>query len=244
MINNERIDDLQLGGLKLIQDTTAFCFGVDAVLLADFAASANSSAMLDMCSGNGIVPILLSAKTNTPRIEALELQSAPADLARRSVEMNGLSHRIHITCGDVMDAVSIYGKSAFDAITCNPPYMPHGGGLINAADTKTIARHETTCTLEDIIAVSAQLLTSGGRLFMVHRPERLVDILTLMRQYSLEPKRLRMVHPSAHKKANIILIEGVRGGGRELKMMPPLYVYGEDGKYSKEIDEIYEREGR
>jgi|GEM_PF-16799 len=239
MPNTERIDDLQLGGLKLIQNPAAFCFGVDAVLLADFAASAASDSTLDMCSGNGIVPILLSAKTNTARIEALELQPAPAELAQRSVELNALSHRIHITCGDAADAVSIYGKSMFDVITCNPPYMPSGGGLINAADTKTIARHETTCTLEGIIAVSAQLLKSSGRLFMVHRPERLVDILTLMRQYSLEPKRLRMVHPSAHKKANIILVEGVRGGGRELKMMPPLYVYGEDGEYSQEIDEIY-----
>lgn len=238
----ERLDDLQLGGLKIIQDTRGFCYGIDAVLLADFAKAAPSSATLDLCSGNGIVALLLAGKTMANKIVGLEIQSDAAQLAKRSIALNHLEERVRMVCGDVKDAVRLFGKASFDVVTCNPPYMSGGCGLTNAADAKAIARHEILCTLEDVISAACQLLRPGGRLYMVHRPERLVDLLYLMRSFGLEPKRLRLVHPSAHRRANLVLVEGIRQGGRELKMLPPLYVYGEDGEYTEEIYRIYGRE--
>ncbi len=241
--NYESIDDLQLCGLKLLQDMRGFRFGIDAVLLADFAKHAVSSATLDLCSGNGIVAILLAGKTDTPKIQALEIQHDAAALAQRSIALNGLQERVNMVCADVRDALQIFGRGSFNVITCNPPYLPCGKGLQNAASAKTLARHEVACTLEDILQVSYGLLRPGGRLFMVHRPQRLVDILSLMRRYHLEPKRMRMVHPAPHKAANIVLVEGAYQGGHELRLMPPLYVYDENGCYSREIDEIYGRTG-
>lgn len=238
---DEGLDDLQCKGLMLIQKKDGFRFGVDAVLLADFAKGARSKRTLDLCTGTGIVALLLSAKTDTPEIHALEIQPEICDMARRSTVYNGISERVIVDEGDLKNAVSIYGKGSFDKITVNPPYMQSGNALINESDTKAVSRHEILCTLEDVIAVSAQLLKPQGRFFMVHRPSRLADIMCLMREYRLEPKRLRMVHPSAHKAANLLLVEGMKHGGRELKLLEPLYVYNEDGSYSAEINEIYGR---
>ena len=238
--NDETIDDLQ-NGYYIIQKKNGFKFGVDAVLLADFAKNAASKSTLDLCAGTGIVPILLCAKTDTRQIHALEIQKDIADMAARSVEHNKLTDRITVKCGDLKNAVEIYGKGKFDKITCNPPYMKGGAGLENAADTKTISRHEIMCSLEDVIEVSSKLLISKGKFFMVHRPSRLADIMCLMREYKIEPKKLRLVFPSPSKAPNLALIEGMKDGGAELKMLPPLYVYNENGEYSEEIDEIYGR---
>lgn len=238
---DECTDDLQIGGLFILQKKDGFKFGIDAVLLSDFAKDARSERTLDLCTGTGIVPILLSAKTTTADICGLEIQPDICDMAKRSVEMNKLSKRVHITEGDLKNACEIYGKGSFDKITCNPPYMECGKGLVNETDTLSWSRHEIKCTLEDVIRVSAQLLKPRGRFFMVHRPSRLADIICLMRQYKIEPKKLRFVHPTAEKAANLILVEGARGGGRELKMLPPLYVYRNDGSYTNEINRIYNR---
>ena len=239
---NECIDDLQCGGLMLIQSNAGFKFGIDAVLLSDFAKDAPSKRTIDLCTGTGIIAVLLSAKTKTPRIDALELQAEVCDMARRSVEYNGIGDRVFIRQGDLRDAAKIYGKSCFDKVTVNPPYMKAGAGLVNdGARAKMISRHEVCCTLEDVISASAALLRPKGHFFMVHRPSRLADIFCLMRQYKIEPKRLRLVHPSAGKAANLLLVEGVRLGGSELKLDEPLYVYNEDGTYTDEIDRIYGR---
>lgn len=224
-----------------MQKRDGFKFGIDAVLLSDFAKNAKSKRTLDLCTGTGIIPTLLSAKTDTPRLDALEIQPEICDMAQRSVIYNKLSDRVYITQGDLKDAVSIYGKASFDKITVNPPYMKCGTGLINETDTKTISRHEVKCTLEDVISVSAQLLKPKGRLYMVHRATRLADVLCLMREYKIEPKLLRLVHPSANKAANLLLVEGIRGAAADLKLAEPLYVYNEDGSYSEEIDVIYGR---
>lgn len=237
----ERIDDLQYKGLRLVQDTDGFCFGVDAVLLAHLAKGAPSKRTIDLCSGNGIVAILLAGKTDTPDITALEIQHGAAELAQRSVSLNHLEGRVRVVCGDLKDAGKLFARGSFDVVTCNPPYMKDACGLKNENEAMRIARHEVLCTLEDVVRAAAYLLKPGGKFFLVHRPERLVDIFTTMREYKIEPKRMQMVHPSCGKKANIVLIEGASRGGRELKMLPPLYVYGENGCYSKEIDEIYER---
>ena len=240
---NECIDDLQCGGLMLIQSNDGFKFGIDAVLLSDFAKDAPSKRTIDLCTGTGIVAVLLSAKTKTPRIDALELQAEVCGMAQRSVEYNGIGDRVFVKQGDLRDAVRIYGKSCFDKVTVNPPYMKAGAGLVNGeARARMISRHEVCCTLEDVISASAALLMPKGRFFMVHRPSRLADIFCLMRQHGIEPKRLRFVHPSAGKAANLLLVEGIRFGGNELKLEEPLYVYNEDGTYTREIDRIYGRE--
>ncbi len=237
----ERIDDLQYKGLRIIQDTDGFCFGVDAVLLANIAKTAPSKKTIDLCSGNGIVAILLAGKTNTEKIYALEIQERAANLAKRSAKLNNLDGRVSVINDDLKNAPELFERGEFDVVTCNPPYMKNTCGLTNDNDALRLARHEIACTLEDVIQSAAYLLKPGGKLFMVHRPERLVDIFCEMRKNKIEPKRMQMVHPSAGKKANIVLVEGSYMGGRELKMMEPLYVYDEDGSYTKQIDEIYER---
>lgn len=239
----ERIDDLQLAGLKLIQNPKQFCFGVDAVLLTHYALSGikKGAKVLDLCSGNGIIPVLLSHKSAASQIIGLEIQEGAADLAARSVKLNGLETKISIICGDLKDAVKLFGRSSFNNITCNPPYKEAGTGLVNSDDARTIARHEIKCTLEDIIRISAALLKPGGKLCMVHRPERLADLLCTMRQYQMEPKRLRFVHPSSGKTATMILAEAARQGRPKLFLDKPLYIYEETGTYTEEVNRIYER---
>ena len=237
---DELLDDLQ-NGYFIIQKQNGFKFGVDAVLLSDFAKDARSKRTLDLCTGTGIVPILLAAKTDTPHISALEIQEDMADTARRSVEYNKLENRISVQCGDLKNAVEIYGGGSFDTITCNPPYMKRGAGLLGEADEKTVARHEILCTLDDVVRVSSKLLISKGRFFMIHRPSRLTDIMYCMRQHRIEPKRLRLVCPMEGKAPNLVLVEGMKDGGGELKLLPPLYVHNTDGTYTDEIDMIYGR---
>ena len=240
LLENERLDDLQYKGLKLIQKKDGFCFGVDAVLLADFADVRKGDRVIDLGSGTGIIAVLVSAKKGA-QVTGLEIQPEIAGMSTRSVEMNGIGDRVRIVCGDIKDAVKLFGASSFDAVVTNPPYMNRGGGLLNASDTKAISRHEILCTLEDVITAGSKLLYPGGRFSMVHRPERLADIICLMRENSIEPKLLRLVHPSPGKKPNMVLINGTRNGRPMLKVLEPLYVYDSNGNYSEEIDRIYNR---
>ncbi len=236
---NERIDDLQYKGLKLIQKKDGFCFGVDAVLLANFADVKKDDEVIDLGTGTGIIPILLAGKTKANSIVGLEIQPNMAEMAVRSAVLNNLQKKVIIECGDIKESVKSFGASKFNVVVSNPPYMSNGGGIINLSDMKAISRHEIMCNLEDVISAGSKLLIPGGQFAMVHRPERLVDIIFLMRSYSLEPKFIRFVHPAPYKKANLLLIKGIRGGRAQLKMMKPLYVYDENGEYSKEINEIY-----
>ncbi len=240
----ERLDDLQTkSNLHLIQNPEWFCFGVDAVLLSSFASQTvkQNARVLDMCTGNGIIPLLLTEKSCASHITGLEIQEPVAEMANRSVIFNGLEDKIQIIQGDLKTSEELFGREVFDNITCNPPYKENHGGLKNATDTVTIARHEIFCTLEDIIRVSSKCLKPYGKLCMIHRPERLADIICLMREFRLEPKRLRFVHPSPNKTANMILIEGAKYGNPKLFLEPPLYVYNENGEYSEEINRIYDR---
>ncbi len=243
----ERVDDLQMpSGYRIIQNPDWFCFGIDAVLLSSFAARTIKphARVLDMCTGNGIVPILLAEKTAADAIEGIEVQAPVAEMAQRSIVLNNIEERVKITEGDLKNACEIYGKAQFDAVTCNPPYKENFGGLKNLTDVVTIARHEILCNLEDIIASAEKVLKPSGKLYIIHRPERLADILCLMRQYKIEPKRLRFVHPSHAKTATMILIEGAKHGGAKLHLEPPLYVHDDNGGYTEEIDRIYGRGGK
>jgi len=239
----ERIDDLQFQGLRLIQNIDCFCFGVDAVLVSDFVDVKRNHRVLDIGTGTGIIPILLAGKTQAKSIVGLEIQESMAEMANRSVALNGLLNRVQIVHGDIKKYGEYFSKSSFDVVVSNPPYTNKGCGLVNPHDSQAISRHEILCSLEDVVGSAASLLVPGGQLAMVHRPERLVDIICCMRNNGIEPKYLRFVHPKPFKKPNMLLIKGNRGGKPELKVLEPLYVYNSEGTYSDEINKIYCREG-
>lgn len=234
---HERLDDLNIKNLYLIQNPKGFCFGLDAVLLVHFANAKPEEKILDIGTGTGIIPILMSAYYPQTQYCAIEIQADYADMAKRSVEYNRLEERISIRQGDLREMESIFPLSAFDRITVNPPYM--NSGLIPSSEEKAIARHEICCDLETIIAKSAQHLKPQGSLCMVHRPNRLPEVMTVLRKYSLEPKRLRLVQPKAGEEPNLFLIEAVRGAKAYLRIEPTLVIYQADGSYTPEVFEIY-----
>lgn len=235
----EIIDDLQLKGLKIIQKKDGFKFGTDAVLLSDFAKLIKAENILDLCTGSGIVPLLLSAKTNAKNIVGLEIQKDYAQMAQRSVKMNELSERVKIINGDLKNSLDFFKKRSFDLITCNPPYMRTNSAVLNELDEKIIARHEVKCTLEDIISVSSSLISLTGHLVMVHRPSRLCDIIYLMRKYDIEPKRIRFVHNTACDAPVLVLVDGLYKGKSDVKILPPLVMYNTDGSETEEFKKIY-----
>ena len=236
---NERIDDLERNGYHIIQDTGRFCFGMDAVLLSGFTRVRDGSRVLDLGTGTGIIPILLEAKTGAAHLTGLEIQEDSADMARRSVRLNGLEDKIDIVTGDIREAGSLFDAASFDVITSNPPYMTGRHGLTNPNDAKAIARHEILCTLEDVVAQAARLLKPGGNFFLVHRPFRLAEIMVVLHEYKLEPKRMRLVYPYADREPNMVLIEANRGGRPRMTVEKPLIVFKEQGVYMPEITEVY-----
>ena len=235
---NERVDDLQ-NGCYVIQDREKFCFGMDAVLLSGFTKVKEGEKVLDMCTGTGIIPILLSAKTKGKNFTGIEIQEDCAQMAERSVKYNGLEDRIQIIQGDIKEAVSIFGAASFHVITCNPPYMIGAHGLTNPHMPKAIARHEILCTLEDVVSQAARVLGDRGRFYMVHRPFRLAEIMNVLTRYKLEPKRMQLVYPYIDKEPNMVLIEAVTGGNPRITVERPLIVYEKPGVYTKSILELY-----
>lgn len=236
---DERIDDLQRNGYRIIQKKKGFCFGMDAVLLSGFAQVKEGEVAVDLGTGTGIIPILLEAKTNGKHFTGLEIQEEVAEMAGRSVRLNHLEDRVDIVRGDIKEASRLFGKASFDVVTSNPPYMNDNHGLKNPDLPKAIARHEVFCTLDDVCREASLLLKSGGRFYMVHRPHRLAEIITALKTYKLEPKRMKLVHPFADKEANMVLIEAVRGGKSMMKVEAPIIVYKEPGVYTQEIYDVY-----
>ena len=239
----KRRDDLG-NGYFVWQDPEMFRFGIDAVLLAHFPEIRNGDRVLDLCTGFAPIPLIMYAeaeKEGRQRVSfsGIEIQERAASLAALSVKDNGLDERIRIVRGDLKEAEDIFGADSFSLITCNPPYRKTGSGIGSANEAERIAREELKCTLEDVIRVSAKLLVPKGRLAMVHRPERLTELLHLLREYRIEPKRLRMVHSLPDREASMVLVEAVRGGRPEMRVLPPLIVYGPDGNYTSEILRIY-----
>ena len=238
----ERLDEIGFGGLRLIQKPTDFCYGVDAVLLADFAAgiSKKQNTIIDLGTGTGVIPIILSHKTSAEQIYGVEIQQDSYERALRNVKINGLDDRLEMVCCNVRD-IRNFVRSGFDVVTANPPYMEMGSSIINDITAKTIARHEIHANIEDFIAAAEFLLGDRGELFMVHRPSRLADIMYYARKHRLEPKTMRLVCPKQGQAANIVLIHCIKNAGRELRLMDNLYVYNQDGTYTDEIQQIYER---
>ena len=243
--DGERLDEIGFGGLTLIQKPEEFCYGVDAVILADFAskyARKSFRRAVDLGTGTGIIPLILSYKTEIPEITGIEVQKDSFGRAERNTENNGLKGRVGFIHGDVKDFKTGWGKElqgSVDLVTSNPPYTAGSSGLTSSNPAKLIARHETTASLEDFMKCAAYILRDKGEFFMVHRPSRIVDICCLGRQYGLEVKELQFVSPNREGKPNILLVHMVKGGGREAKMLPPLFVYDMEGNYTTELLEAY-----
>ncbi|MFD2611567.1 tRNA1(Val) (adenine(37)-N6)-methyltransferase [Paenibacillus gansuensis] len=238
LYSNERMDDLLTENLKIIQSDEVFSFSMDAVLLARFCSVPSKGRILDFCSGNGVIPLLMSTRTKA-HIDGVEIQERLFGMAVRSVEMNGLQDQIHIHHGDLRNYHIEAGYGMYDLITVNPPYMQTITGVQNENEHYAIARHEIHCTLDDVIAACARQSRTGGKVAMVHRPSRMTDLLCTLRSHRLEPKRIRYVHPRAGAEANMVLIEAVRDAKPEVRLLPPLIVYREDGTYCEELMQIY-----
>ncbi|MEE1228534.1 MAG: tRNA1(Val) (adenine(37)-N6)-methyltransferase [Lachnospiraceae bacterium] len=238
----ERIDDLQIKGYQIIQQEDGFCFGMDAVLLSSYVKHArptSRSHVCDLCTGTGILPILMEAKYDLNQVEGLEIQESCVDMARRSVLWNALEDHITITEGDVKEIRTHYHQDSYDIVTCNPPYMTGSHGLTNDQYGKAVSRHEILCTLDDVVKGAAWMLKMKGHLVMVHRPFRLAEIIVELRNYHLEPKRMRLVYPYLDREPNMVLIDAVKGGKQRITVDPPLIVYNKDGSYTDEIYQIY-----
>ncbi|WML29498.1 tRNA1(Val) (adenine(37)-N6)-methyltransferase [Neobacillus sp. OS1-32] len=237
--DDERLDYLLAENLRIIQSPSVFAFSLDAVLLARFVyVPIQKGNLLDLCSGNGVIPLFLSARTKGS-ITGVEIQPRLYDMAVRSIEYNGLENRLQMILGDIKDMPRQLGYGKYDVVTCNPPYFTTPPqSEMNPNEHLAIARHEILCTLEDAVKVASDLVRQGGKVAFVHRPGRLIDIITLMRKYRLEPKRMQFVYPKAGKDANTLLIEAIKDGSPELKIEKPLIVYNKDNEYTKEVREI------
>lgn len=236
---NERIDELHRNGYIIIQDTKRFCFGMDAVLLSSFATAKKGDKVFDIGTGTGIIPILMEAKTQANEFFAIDIQEESVDMAKRSISLNNLEEKIKVYHLDIKNVFDKFEKNTFNVVTSNPPYMNMGGGILNDFSPKAIARHEILCNLDDILKGASGLLKPKGKFYMVHRPNRLADIIEGFRKYKLEPKTIRFVQPYENKEPNMVLIEAVKNGGAMLKILPNLIVYNENKEYTKEIYDIY-----
>lgn len=236
---NERIDDLQRGGLRVIQRADAFRFGTDAVLLADFAAPRRHDRVCDLGTGTGIIPLLLYARENTISADAVEIQPDMADMAARSMAMNGLNEKIRVLPGDLRSIRTLLPHARYDLVTCNPPYGKAGGTLLNPDASKRLARHEESCAIEDVACAAAWLLQNGGRLCCVFPAARMIELSDAMRKYRMAPKRIRMVHSRVEKAAHLCLMEGMLDARPGLIIEPPLVIYDENNAYTPELRRIY-----
>lgn len=240
---NERLDDLGFEDLRIIQNKNGFCFGIDSILLSDFAKDIKAgSKVVDIGSGTGILSILLARKSKASKFYGVEVQEDVAEMSQRSVRLNNLEDKIEIINKNIKDIFEVLPKNEIDVIVTNPPYMKLGTGAQNEENSKLIARHEVECNLEDIIAISQKMLKPNGELYMVNRVDRMIDIFSLMRAYKIEPKIVRFISPYVGKAPNLLLIKAVKGAGEEIKVLDPLIIYNEDGTYTKEIFKIYNME--
>jgi tRNA1(Val) A37 N6-methylase TrmN6 len=237
----ERLDDLQAGGLSIIQSDEVFSFSLDAVLLARYVTVRNKDRVLDLGTGNGVIPLLLTTRRPDPRAEivGLELQERLAEMARRSVEGNGLTEQVRIVQGDLREAKKLFEQESFDVVTCNPPYRPAGIGDPSQNPYVRIAKHEVTATLEDVVLAASRMCRYQGKFAMVHRPDRLAEIMAALKRHQFEPKRMLLVHPKATSRPNMVLIESIKGGRPELRIDPPLIVHREDGTYTQAVEDLY-----
>ena len=239
---NEKVDDLEYKDLKIIQNKSGFCFGIDAVLLSDFAKNMKKDAkVLDLGTGTGIISILLCGKTKLKEIIGVELQKDVCDMAQRSSKLNNLENKFKVINENIINIEKILKKNYYDVIVTNPPYKKQNTGVINENAKKNLSRHEIAASLEDFIKVSSKMLKDKGEFYMVHRPERMADIFVEMRKYKIEPKEIRLVYSNINNSPKMLLIKGIKNGGDYLKVRENLYIYDEDGNYTEEVLKIYNK---
>ena len=240
--NDERIDDLEFKNLKIIQNTKGFCFGIDAVLLSDFAKNIKQNAnVLDLGTGTGIIPILLCGKTKLNKIIGIEIQRSVYEIAKKNIILNNLENRFEVINENITNLDNIYEKNSFDAIVTNPPYKEENTGITNEDEVKQISRHEISANLEDFIEISSKLLKDKGEFYIIHRPERIVDLLSEMRKYKIEPKEIRLVFSNKNNSPKMVLVKGVKNAKKYINFRENLYIYDENGNYTDEILEIYHK---
>ena len=232
---------LNFKDMSIVQNTDWFNFSLDSVLLSNFVSiNKNTNKIIDFCTGNAPIPLILSTKTNA-NIIGVELQKEVYELAKKSVEINNLQDRIEILNMNVKDLYNKYDTDTFDVITCNPPFFKvNDNSKFNKNDIKTVARHEIEINLDNIFSIAKKLLKNNGVISIVHRPDRLVEILEIMKKNNIEPKKIQFVYPKLNSECNIVLVEGSKNGNSGLKILPPLYVHDENGKYLDEIEEMFQ----
>lgn len=238
----ERVDDLQLGGLRVIQNPKGFCFGIDAVLVSNFCEVRRDDAVVDLGTGTGVIPLLIAGKSSAKSIKAFEIQREVAEMAQRSILLNNLQDRISIINDDFNHATDYVDAGSVQVVVSNPPYVAKGAGVHNQENFKTVSRHEIHCTFRDVAQTASKLLQNGGRFYLIHRPDRLADVIGYSREAGLEPKVIRFVQPKPDSAPNLFLLKCVKGGGAELRFQKPLVVYNSDGTYQEEIYDIYRLE--
>lgn len=241
LLEGERLDDLQFKGLRVIQNPALFCFGTDAVLLSSFANVRKGHTVIDLGTGCGVIALLLAGRTEARKIIGIEIQSAVANMARRSVELNGLQGRIEIVNMDLKDAAKNLGCGIADSIVCNPPYGKYDGGLHSTSDAQRIARHEVACTLEDCVTAAEKLLKNGGRAAFIHQSDRFMELLNLLQKHHLEPKRIRMIQPRPDRAPNLMLVEGIKQGKSGVVWLPPIIIREINGEYTEELLRMYHK---
>jgi len=234
----ERIDDLQYKGLRIIQNPKSFCFGTDAILLSSFIEVRKNERVVDFCTGSGIIPVLLSARETAKHIWGIEIQEHMADMAKRSIELNDLLTKITIVQGDIRTAFSLVG-GVYDVVTVNPPYESIGSGAASLNESERIARHEVLCSLDEIVMNASKILKTGGRFYIIHRIQRMIELIETMVSHRIEPKRIRLIHPAYDKAPNYILMEGRKNSNKGLVVEKPLFVYDTNHEYTQEVKEIY-----
>ena len=240
LAENERLDDLGIKNLKIIQNKDFFCFGIDSVILANYAKNLKQkSYVLDLGTGTGIIPTILCGKTNLSKVIGVEIQEDVCKMANKSIQYNNLQERFKIICDSILNLNNYFRKNTFDVVITNPPYKKKDTGIVNPTESKTIARHEITATLEDFIKIAKDMLKDKGEFYMVQRTERLVDICFYMRKYKIEPKEIRFVCSKPGQSPKLVLIKGKKNENAFSKIMPNLYIYDENGEYSQEIKEMY-----
>lgn len=239
----ERIDDLQFRGLKIIQNEEHFCFGLDAVLLARFSAPKNDDIIMDLGTGTGIIPIMVSGLCSSKKIVGIEIQQCMAELAKRSIALNDLQDRVDIVNDDIKNISSLYKQAGFSLVISNPPYIKAGSGIVNGYSQKAVSRHEVMCTLDDVARAAGYLLGERGRFTLVHKPERMIECFDAMRKYSIEPKKAQLIYPKSDKAPSAVLIEGVKGAKEGVRFLRPIIVMNEREEYTCQIDSIYSDKG-
>ena len=240
---NERIDDLQFKGLRLIQNSEQFCFGLDAVLLARFSSPRDTDRIIDLGTGTGIIPVRVSGLCGSDNIKGLEIQECMCEMAGRSIALNSLEGRVSIINGDIKCVSNLFERATFSLVISNPPYIKHGNGIVNGDEQKAISRHEVLCTLDDVCSAAGYLLSDKGRFAMVHKPERIIECFDAMRKYSIEPKKAQLIYPKEEKSPSAVLIEGVKGANAGFTFLRPIIVMDKNGSYTCSVNDIYSGKG-